>query len=160
MPVRLERIADKLGWCEAVRMKQYAADLRERLLGALDAGFPQAEAARLFGVSGSTMKRWRQRRQETGGVVASPRPGRRRRVGREAESALVAQVRAAPDATLAEHCARWEESTGIQLSPATMSRALRRAGWPRKKRRSSPLSVTSQSARRGGTRRLRSTQPT
>ena len=31
-------------------MKQYSADLRERLLGAIDAGFPQAEAARLFGV--------------------------------------------------------------------------------------------------------------
>ena len=141
-------------------MKQYSADLRERLLGAMDAGFPQAEAARLFSVSVSTIKRWRQRRQETGGVAASPRPGRRRRVGREAESALVAQVRAAPDATLAEHCARWEETTGIQVSPATMSRALRRAGWPLKKSRSSPLSATSQRARRGGTRPRRSTQLT
>ena len=141
-------------------MKQYSADLRERLLGALDAGFPQAEAARLFGVSVSTIKRWRQRRQETGGVLASPRPGRRRRVARDAESALVAQVRAAPDATLAEHCTRWEETTGIPVSPATMSRALRRAGWPLKKSRSSPLNEMSQPARRGGTRPLRATQPT
>jgi len=31
-------------------MKQYSADLRERLLGAIDAGLPQAEAARLFGI--------------------------------------------------------------------------------------------------------------
>lgn len=116
-------------------MKQYSADLRERLLGAIDAGLPQTEAARLFGVGGSTIKRWRRRRQETGGVVALPRPGRSRRIGREAETALVAQVRAAPDATLVEHCARWAAVTGVAVSPATMSRALRRAGWPLKKSR-------------------------
>ena len=141
-------------------MKQYSADLRERLLGAIDTGFPQAEAARLFGVSVSTIKRWRRRRQETGGVVASPRPGRRRRVARDAELALVAQVRAAPDATLTEHCARWEETTGVPLSRATMSRALRRAGWPLKKSHSSPLSETSRPAPRGGTRPPHSTRPT
>ena len=116
-------------------MKQYSADLRERLLEAMDAGDPQAEATRLFGVSLSTVKRWRRRRQATGGVVAAPRPGRRRRVARDAEPALVAQVRADPDATLAEHCARWEETTGVRVSRATMSRALRRAGWPLKKSR-------------------------
>ena len=59
-------------------VKQDSADLRERLLGAIDAGLPQAEAARLFGVGLSTIKRWRRRRQETGGVLASPRPGRSR----------------------------------------------------------------------------------
>ncbi len=116
-------------------MKQYSADLRERLLGAIDAGLPQAEAARLFGVSASTIKRWRRRRREGGGVAARPRLGRPRRVGPDAEAALVAQVRAAPDATLAEHCAAWEGATGVRLSPATMARALRRAGWPLKKRR-------------------------
>jgi hypothetical protein len=31
-------------------MKQYSADLRERLLGAIDAGLPVAEAARLLGI--------------------------------------------------------------------------------------------------------------
>ena len=116
-------------------MKQYSADLRERLLGAIDAGLPQAEAARLFGVGTSTIKRWRRRRRQTGTVAARPRPGRSRRIGPEAESALVAQVRATPDATLVEHCARWEETTGVQVSVATMSRALRRAGWPLKKSR-------------------------
>ena len=74
-------------------MKQYSADLRERLVGAIDAGLPQAEAARLFGVGLSTIKRWRQRHRQTGSVAASPRPGRSRRIAREAEPALVAQVR-------------------------------------------------------------------
>lgn len=131
-------------------MKQYSADLRERLLGAIDAGLPQAEAARLFDVGVSTIKRWRRRRRETGVVTATPRPGRRRRVGRDAESGLVAQVRAAPDATLAEHCAVWAASTGVRVSPATMSRALQRAGWPLKKSPSSPRSGTNRRGRRGG----------
>jgi transposase len=103
-------------------------------LGAIDAGLPQAEAARLFGVGLSTFTRWRQRRHQTGSVTASARPGRRRRIGREAEETLVAQVQAAPDATLAEHCAAWGAKTGVDVSVATMSRALRRAGWPLKSR--------------------------
>lgn len=113
-------------------MKQYSADLRERLLGAIDAGLPPAEAARLFGVGSSSIKRWRRRRQ-TGTVQASPRPGRPRRISVSAEAALVAQVRATPDATLAEHCATWAAATGVMVSPSTMSRALHRAGWPLKK---------------------------
>jgi transposase len=140
-------------------VKQYSADLRERLLGAMDAGLPQAEAARLFGVSGSTITRWRRRRQETGGVGAAPRPGRRPRMDPAATPTLVAQVRAAPDATLAEHCARWEAATGIRVSRATMSRALRRAGWPLKKSHSSPPSATSPPVRHGGQRPRLLTQP-
>ena len=42
-------------------MKQYSADLRERLLGAIDGGLPVAEAARLFRVCPSTIVRWRRR---------------------------------------------------------------------------------------------------
>lgn len=116
-------------------MKQYSADLRERLLRAIDAGLSQAEAARLFGVGISSIKRWRARQQQTGTVVAAPRPGRTRRIPRDAETALVAQVRAAPDATLVEHCAVWATATGVVVSPSTMSRALTRAGWPLKKSR-------------------------
>jgi len=116
-------------------VKQYSADLRERLLGAIDAGLSQAEAARLFGVSLSSLKRWRARQRQAGAVQALPRPGRTRRIPREAEAALVAQVRSTPDATLVEHCAMWAATTGVAVSPSTMSRALKRAGWPLKKSR-------------------------
>ena len=116
-------------------MKQYSADLRERLLRAIDAGLSQAEAARLFGVSLSSLKRWRARQQQTGMVQALSRSGRTRRIPRATEGALVAQVQAMPDATLVEHCAMWAERTGVKVSPSTMSRALNRAGWPLKKSR-------------------------
>lgn len=116
-------------------MKQYSADLRERLLRAIDAGLSQAEAARLFGVGISSIKRWRVQQQQTGTVQARPRPGRTRCIPRTAESVLVAQVQSAPDATLVEHCAAWAATTGVVVSPSTMSRARRRAGWPLKKSR-------------------------
>ncbi len=114
-------------------MKQYSADLRERLLGAIDAGLPQAEAARLFGVCGSTIGRWRRRQRTTGSVAARPRPGRIPRIGADRAPVLRAQVAAHSDATLAAHCARWEAEQGVRLSVATMSRVIRRLGITVKK---------------------------
>jgi transposase len=116
-------------------MKQYSADFRDRLLRALDAGLAQAAATRTFGVPDRTIRRWRQRRRETGSVAAQPRPGRSRRIDGAAEAALGEQVRLHPDATLAEHCAHWAAAQGMHVSTATMSRALRRLGLPLKKSR-------------------------
>lgn len=115
-------------------MKQYPADFRDRLLRALDAGLPRAEAARAFGVTERTIQRWQRRRRETGGVAPAPRPGRPARIGPAAAPVLAAQLRAAPDATLAEHCARWAAATGVAVSAPTMSRAVRRLGWTLKKK--------------------------
>jgi transposase len=113
--------------------KQRSVDLRERSLAALDAGRPPAEVAALFGVSARTLRRWRQQR-EAGQVAPKPRPGRRRRIGPGAGSALAAQVAAHPDATLADHCDRWAREQGTRLSVATMCRALARLGLTLKKR--------------------------
>jgi transposase len=114
-------------------MKQYSADLRERLVGAIDAGLPLAEAARLFRVCPSTIRRWQQRRRTTGTVAARPRPGRPPRIGPAQSAALRTQIAAAPDATLAQQCARWATEQGVAVSVATMSRTLRRLGLTLKK---------------------------
>ena len=114
-------------------MKQYSADLRERLLGAIDGGLPVAEAARLFRVGPSTIVRWRRRPRTTGTVAARSRPGRPPRIGAAHAAALQAQVAAAPDATLAQHCARWAAEQGVAVSVATMSRVIRRLGITVKK---------------------------
>ena len=114
-------------------MKQYPADFRDRLLRALDAGLAQAEATRTFGVPDRTIRRWQQQRRETGTVAPKHRLGRRRQIGATAEAALREQVRTHPDATLAEHCARWAAEHGVAVSGATMSRALARLGLPLKK---------------------------
>ena len=116
-------------------MKQYSVDLRERLLGAIDAGLGQAEAGRLFGVGPSTIKRWARQRREAGSLAPKARPGRAPLIGPGLRPALEAQVRAAPDATLAEHRDRWATATGtVPVSLATMCRALGRLGLSLKKR--------------------------
>jgi len=114
-------------------MKQYSVDLRERLLGAIDAGLSQAEAARLFGVGTSTISRWRQQRRKTGRVTPKPRPGRRATIGPDQAAALRTQVTQHADATLAEPCAHWARSANVAVSVATMSRAIRRLGITVKK---------------------------
>jgi|SRR5688572_9407104 transposase len=139
-------------------MKQYPADFRDRLLRALDAGLEQAEAARTFGVADRTIRRWRQRRRESGGAAPKPRVGRRRRIGAGDEPALRAQAAVHPDATLDEHCARWAAARGDRVSPATMSRALARLGLPLKKSPSSPPNATRPRGKRGAPRSRPSTR--
>ena len=109
-------------------MKQYSVDLRERLLGAIDVGLSQAEAARLFGVGTSTITRWRQRRAATKAVTPTPRSGRQPTIGADQAGALATQVAQAQDATLADHCATWAQRHGVAVSVATMSRSIRRLG--------------------------------
>jgi transposase len=114
-------------------MKPYPAVLRERLLRYVDAGHSQAEAARTFGVSLSSIARWRVQQDATGDLRPKPRPGRPPRIGPEQAPALEAQVAATPDATLAEHCAQWQQAHGVRLSVATMSRVLAKRGLALKK---------------------------
>lgn len=114
-------------------MKQYSADLRERLVGAIDAGLPVAEGVRLFGVCPSTIRRWRQRQRTTGTVAARPRLGRTPRIGLAQAAALRAQVAAHDDAPRAAQCARWEAEQGVCVSVAPMSRVIRRLGITVKK---------------------------
>jgi transposase len=114
-------------------MKPYPAVLRERLLRFVDAGHSQAEAARTYGVSLSSIARWRAQQAETGDLAPRARPGRTPWIGPDHASALAAQIEAVPDATLAEHCAVWAQQQGIVVSAATMSRAIRRLGITVKK---------------------------
>ena len=114
-------------------MQQYSADTRTCVLRALDAGMSPAAATRTFGVSERTLRRWRQERRQTGQTAPRPRHGRTRAILPTAEAALRAQVAATPDATLAEHCAQWAATQGVQVSTATMCRAIARLDLPLKK---------------------------
>lgn len=116
-------------------MKDYSLDLRHRIVDAVAAGQPKPAVAERFTVSLSTVKRYVRQRATTGTLAAQSRPGRPRRIPRSQEAALTAQVAAATTATLAEHCQQWAAEHGVAVSVATMSRALARAGLPRKKDR-------------------------
>jgi transposase len=115
-------------------MKAYSVDLRTRLVRAVEQGLPKPQVAQVFGVSLRTINRYLRQQQETGTLTPKPIPGRPRAIAGAQQAALTAQVQAHPDATLEEHCGTWMQTQGQRVSVATMGRALRRLGWPRKKR--------------------------
>ncbi|MCC4805830.1 hypothetical protein LMF98_24270, partial [Salmonella enterica subsp. enterica serovar Typhimurium] len=85
-------------------------------------------------VSVSTIKRYLRLRRQTGDVQPKPIPGPPARKRALLEEKLPTQVRLNPDLTLEEHCELFELEHGIEVSTATMSRALKRLGLALKKR--------------------------
>ena len=116
-------------------------DLRERIVRAAEADTPRRVVARAFGVGLATVERYL-RRARAGALAPRTSPGRPARIGPAAWPALRAQLAATPDATLAEHAARWAADRGARVSVATMHRAIARLGWTRKKSRSGRASRT------------------
>jgi transposase len=104
-------------------MNAYSKDLRLRVLAAVDRGIPRKEVIELFGVSRSTIKRWLNRRRQTGGVETMKIPGRPSVKGRALREWLPSQLKSNPDLTLAEHCEAFEDESGVKVSEATMSRS-------------------------------------
>ena len=123
-------------------MKAYSIDLRERIVGAVEQGMTRSQASRTFAVSLATVKNYMRQVQQTGSLARKPIPGRPREISREQEAVLVAQLRATPDATLAELVATWTTTQQTTISIATMSRAIKRLKWTRKKRHWVPPSAT------------------
>ena len=130
-------------------MKPYSKDLRLKVLAAVDRLMPRAQAAKVFGVSLPSIKRYLKMRRETGDVEPKPLLGPRARKGAVLEAALPAQVRANPNFTLQEHRELFEEAEGVRVSTATVSRAFRRLGLPLKESPSPPLSATRKKGRAG-----------
>ncbi len=115
-------------------MKAYSTDLREKALAAVDRGVPRQQVAHDFDLDPSTIKRWLRLRCETGSVAPRPITGRPARLKPVLDAGLSTQLRATPDATIAEHCAAWTTAGGARVSPTTLRRAIARLGWTRKKR--------------------------
>jgi transposase len=122
-------------------MKPYSQDLRERVLRAVESGMPRADIVKTFAVSLATLKRYLKQRRETGHLQPKPIPGRPSRKGAALQAGLLPQLQAHEDARLADHCQQWEAEQGVQVSTATMSRAIRRLGWTRKKSRWQPANA-------------------
>ena len=116
-------------------MKAYSLDLRERVVGAVATGRTQAAVARTFQVSRTTVKRYVAQQRRTGSLNPTQPARQPPQIGPAEHPALLAQLEAHPDATLAEHCTRWAEEQGVTVSVPTMWRAIARLGWTPKKRR-------------------------
>lgn len=116
-------------------MKAYSEDLRLRIVAAVDGGMPRSQAARGFKVGRATVKRYLALRRATGSLAPRPLLGPPSVVMAALAEALPARLAEAPDATLAEHCAWYEQTAGVRVADTTMSRVItKRLGWTRKKR--------------------------
>jgi transposase len=126
-------------------MNAYSKDLRLRVLDAVDRGLPRRRISELFGVSLSTIKRYVRRRRQGENLEPKPSTGRKRRILATSEQKrdLWEQLEENDEATLERYCELWEQKTGVRVSSATMSRAIReKLGWTLQKRRWVPPSET------------------
>jgi transposase len=106
---------------------------REQVLRAVDQGKPRREIVSMFGVSLAKLKRYLKQRREAGDALPKPISGRPSKKYVPLKADLMAQLEAHRDVTLEEHWCLWEAAHGMQVSTTTMSRAIRRVGWTRKK---------------------------
>lgn len=107
-------------------MKAYSEDLRGKIIQAVGGGMSKSQAARHYGVSLNSVKRYVKLHQNTGQLSPKPRPGRGVSIGGEKLAVFRAQVKEQPDATLAERAENWAQTQGVKLSRSTFSRTLKR----------------------------------
>ena len=110
-------------------MRVHSQELRQQVLRAVDEGTSRNEIIERFHVSRATIKRYLKQRREIGNVLPRPIPGRPKVKGKALQAQLARQLEAYPGATLADHCWIWETEQGMQVSSATMSRAIHAVGW-------------------------------
>ena len=125
-------------------MNAYSEDLRKKIVeAALERGATKTQAARSFGVSRSSVKRYAKLAEEGRPLAPKRRPGLRPKLDAVARRLLEEDLQERPAATLHQRCEFLRRVRGVSVSEATVSRALRRLGWSRKKDRWGRESATS-----------------
>ena len=121
----------RLPWAMMQGMKPYSEDLRRQLVRAVEGGTSKCAAARPFGVSLSSVKRYLRIAQR--GVSLAPKKGGGRppRIDQTAEKLLREDVKERPAATVSERRRFLEHTTGKALSASTVKRLLKRLGFSR-----------------------------
>ena len=124
-------------------MDAYSEDLRKKIVEAVERGTPKTEAARLFGVSRSSVKRYAAMAREGKPLTPKKRPGSKPKLDESAKKLLEVDLEQRPAATLPERCEYLKQIIGARVSESTVSRMLKRMGWSRKKDRWERVSATS-----------------
>jgi transposase len=108
----------------------YSNDLREKVMVAIERGENKSQVSRMFNISRDTIDRWLKRRDATGSVKAAQgyQQGHSHCIRNWDEFRAFAQRYG--DKTQSEMAQLWQGD----ISERTMSRALARIGWTRKKR--------------------------
>jgi transposase len=124
-------------------MNAYSEDLRKKIVEALGRGTTKSEAARTFGVSRSSVKRYAKLADEGRPLAPKKRPGLKPKLDEAARRLLEEDLEERPAATLRQRREFLRSVAGVSVSESTVSRMLRRLGWSRKKDRWQRASETS-----------------
>jgi transposase len=125
-------------------MDAYSEDLRRKIVQAVEQQrMNKSEAARAFGVSLSSVKRYTKAVREGRSLSPGKAPGKRPRLDEKARRLLETDVKERPFAKLADRREYLQKVAGVSASESTLSRALRKMGFGRKKGRWVPVSKTS-----------------
>jgi transposase len=127
-------------WEEVMMTRSLSADLRGRVIAAIEEGVSTREAARRFRIGISTAGSWYRRYRETGEMEAR-KQGQPSRSKLDAHEAFIlGLIEDAPDITLTEIVERLATERGERAAPSTVWLFLDRRGITFKKRRRTPPS--------------------
>lgn len=124
-------------------MNAYSEDLRKKIVEALRRGTTKSEAARAFGASRSSVKRYAKLAERGRPLAPKKRPGSKPKMDERARRLLEARLEERPADTLSERREYLRRVAGVSVSESTVSRMLGRLGWSRKKDRWEWASATS-----------------
>ncbi len=113
-------------------MKPYSEDLRTRIVQAVQEGTSKSAAARLFGVSLSSIKRYARIASRGESLRPGKGGGRPPKTDQTMEKLLEEDVKERPAATVSERRRFLGHTTGKVLSDSTVLRLLKRMGFSRK----------------------------
>jgi len=113
-------------------MDAYSEDLRRKIVQAVDRGMPKTQAARTFGVSRSSVKRYVGAATKGEPLAPKRHPGSWPKPDERARRLLEADVERRPAASLKERRLFVRRVAGVSVSESTLSRLLRRLGFTQK----------------------------
>jgi transposase len=113
-------------------MRAYSEDLRKKIVAAIERGMSKAQAARLFDVSLSSVKRYSKTAKEGGSLEPRKSPGRPRKANEKAQLLLEKDVQERPGTTISQRRHFLEHITAKTLSDSTVRRLMKRMGFSQK----------------------------
>ncbi len=99
------------------------------MVAAIERGMPNAQAARTFDVSLSSVKRYASSARQGDPLTPKKSPGRPRKADERARALLEEDVEERPSATVSQRRRFLEHMTGTDMSDSTVRRLMKRLGF-------------------------------
>jgi len=128
--------------------RSLSADLRGRVIWAIEEGLSTREAARRFRIGIATAGRWYRRYRQTGETVARKQGQPSRSKLDPHEAFILSLIEETPDITLSEIADRLAAGHGVRVVPSTVWMFLDKRGVTFKKRRRMPQNSSAPTSRR------------